>query len=128
MNPFVNLKKRRVQLPEGCKDLADVLKKNRHPIGFLAGLAKSTPNAKCDYCGGRPIGGLRMLGDVAHFWCEQCRQDITEFYAQSEIALPEAIDSEDVKLDKGDTLQIEEIERRKEEFIRRKVAERKGVA
>lgn len=128
MNPFVNPKKRGVQLQKGCKDLADVLKKNRRPIGSLRCLAKSTPNAECDYCGGRPVGGLRMLGEEAHFWCEQCRHDLTEFYAQSEIELPEAIDSEDRELVKGITFQIEEIERRKEEFIRRRVSERKGAA
>lgn len=128
MNPFVNPKKRSVQLPKGCKDLADVLNKNWHPISGLRNLVNPTPKSKCDYCGGRPVGGLRLLDDETHFWCEQCRQDLTEFYAHSVIALPEAIDSGDEELVKGLTLQIEEIEKRKEEFIRRRVTERNGVA
>ena len=68
---------------------------------------------------------MRILGDEAHFWCERCRQDLTEFYAQAEIELPDTIDSEDRELVEGITLQLEEIERRKEKFIRRKVTERK---
>ncbi len=122
MNLFVNPKNRGVQLPKGCKDLADVLLKSQHRI---TGLGRSTPTPKCDYCGGGPVGGLRMLGDEPHFWCEQCRQDLTEFYAQSEIELPEAIDSEDPEFVRELTLQIEKVERRKKKFIRRKVTERK---
>ena len=128
MPKFVNYKKRSVQLPKGCKDLADVLKKHWDPTDGRISLPASFPNAKCDYCGGRPVGGLRVLGDEAHFWCEECQRDLTEFYAQSVDALPEDIDSDDEELVRSLTLQVEAFESQKEDFMRRKVTERKGAA
>jgi len=32
MNPFVNLQKRSIQLPKGCKDLMDVLRPVEGPL------------------------------------------------------------------------------------------------
>ncbi len=72
-----------------------------------------------------------MLGEheeEAHFWCEQCARDLSEFDARPENALPEDVDFEAPELAKKLTLQMEEIEKRRDEFMRRKVAQRKGTA
>lgn len=128
MKGFVNYKKRSVQLPKGYKDLADVLKGHWHPAAGRGSLPASFPNAKCDYCGGRPVGGLRMLGGEAHFWCEQCQRDLNEYYAQSVDVLPEDIGFVDEELVRAVALQVESFESRKEDYMRRKVMERKGAA
>jgi hypothetical protein len=133
MKRLVNYTKRSVQLPKGCKDLADVLKSSRHPSGGHAGFLGSIRNAKCEYCGGQPVGGSTswMSGapeEEAHFWCERCQHDLLEFDSKPENALPEDIDFEDAALVKRLTFQIEDIEKCRDEFMRRRVAERKGTA
>jgi hypothetical protein len=59
MNQFVNLKKRGVQLPKGCKNLVDVLQ------------------AKCEYCDAAAVATLGRPGDYR--WCEVCQRDLKEF-------------------------------------------------
>ena len=133
MKRLVNYEKRSVQLPKGCKDLGDALKRRRHRGGDPGSSLDPVRNAKCDYCGGRPVGGSATwmsgaLQEEAHWWCEQCARDLHEFDAKPENTLPEDVDFEDQELVKKLTLQMEEIEKRRDEFIRRKVSERKGTA
>jgi hypothetical protein len=124
MSDFVNYKKRSIQLGKGCKDLADALKvkqrKEETPHRGAMG------NARCDHCGGPAIWGSSTFLDgvpTESFRCEQCCEDLNEFYAQPENTFPENIDSADEEVVK----KLEDIERRADEFIRRKVAERKGA-
>jgi hypothetical protein len=124
MSEFVNYSKRSIQLPKGCKDLADMLKvKQREEASAYHGTMGS---ARCDYCSGPAIWGTSFCsaGVLSEsFRCEQCCKDLIEFYAQPENVLPENIDSEDEEVVK----KLEDIERRADEFIRWKVAKRKGA-
>jgi hypothetical protein len=72
MNPFVNLRKRSVELPNGAKDLIEVLP-TRHGTG----------RTKCQYCGA-PAMKLRIVGGVYDRWCEECVRDLQEFAAQQD--------------------------------------------
>ena len=133
MKHLVNYKKRSVQLPKGCKDLVDMLERRRHPSGSHGSFLKPVQSAKCDYCGGRPVGGSATwtsgaLDEEAHWWCEQCARDLQEFDANPENALPEDVDFEDAAVLKRLTLRMQDIEKRRDEFMRRRVAERKGTA
>jgi|SRR5579859_1494321 len=120
MSEFVNRKKRSIELPKGCKDLADVLKlKQQKKVSEF----RNIDNARCDYCGGRAVWGTSFLSRrvLTENWrCQQCCNDWSEFYAQPDNALPENWDSEDQEAVK----RIEDLERRAEEYVRRKVAER----
>lgn len=124
MRGFVNHKKRGIQLPKGCKDLADVLqKKQLKEEGASRG---AIGNARCDHCGGPAIVAGSIFSDGVlseSFTCEQCCEDLSAFYARPENTLPENIDSGDKEVLK----KVEDIERRADEFLRRKVAERKGA-
>lgn len=133
MKRLVNYKKRSVQLPKGCKDLADVFKRRQPAGGGSGSPPESVVNAKCDYCGGRPVGGSATwmsgtLEEEAHWWCEQCARDLHEFDAKPENTLPKDVDFEDQELVRKLTLEIEDIEKRRDEFMHRKVGERKGTA
>src|SRR5882724_8237922 len=122
MSGFVNRKKRSIQLPNGCKDLADVLKKKQRKEE--SAYTGAMGNARCDYCGGPAILASSVFSDGVlseSFRCEQCCEDLSEFYAKPENTLPENIDSEDKEVVK----KLEDIQRRADEFLRRKVAERK---
>jgi hypothetical protein len=93
----------------------------------------SMRNAKCDYCGEPPVAGsasygLETLRNQVHFWCEHCEHDLTGFRAKPENALPEDIDFDDEEAVKRLSLQLHGIQRRQDEFMRRKVAERRGPA
>lgn len=124
MKEFVNYNKRGIQLPKGCKDLADVLgMKQRKEDSAKSG---AMGNERCDYCGGPVVCASSIFsGGVLSesFQCEKCCSDLGEFYAKPENTLPEDIDYEDKEVVK----KLEEIERRAVEFLRRKVAERKGA-
>jgi hypothetical protein len=63
MNPFVNPRKRGVQLPKGCKELAGVL--------------QHTKRAKCGYCGEPAVATPGWPGDYR--WCDLCNQDLRDF-------------------------------------------------
>jgi len=123
MKNFVNYKKRGIQLPKGCKDLADVLNvKPSQPEsaapGFLSGV-------KCEYCGRPAVGASSIYSGgklTEHGWCEQCHEDWTEFHSQPENSLPTDFNLED----EATRLRFEDLCRREAEFIRQRVAERKG--
>jgi hypothetical protein len=72
MNPFVNLKKRSVELPDGAKDLVELLR-----------LRQGTGGPKCQYCGA-PAVEFHIPGAVDDRWCEECIRDLQEFAAQQD--------------------------------------------
>jgi len=102
MNPFVNPNKRGVELPKGCKNLVDVL------------LVQ-----KCGYCGDTAFAALGWPEDYR--WCEACQRDLAEF-AKIEVPKGMLIDTSD----KSAVSQYRaEMQRREQEFMRRKVKERR---
>ena len=62
MNPFVNFRKRGVQLPQGCKDLIDVLKPASQAMGFRTFLAG--------------------VADRAKWMCMRCSEELLRFLTQ----------------------------------------------
>ena len=102
MNPFVNPKKRGIQLPKGCKDLVDVLEHNKR--------------AKCEYCDS-PAVVSNLMGFIVDRYCGECQSDLTEF-ATIEIPKSKFIDIRDeVAVSRYQA----EMKRREEEFMLERV-------
>ena len=123
MSEFVNNRKRGIQLPKGCKDLADVLELEKSTAE--SGSRGPTGNAKCDYCGGPADGGSSSSIDgklSKQFWCEQCLTDWREFHRKPENWLPDDADFREEAVKRL----VEDICRREEEFMRHRVADRKA--
>lgn len=100
MNPFVNLNKRDVQLPKGCKDLGDVLR------------AK-----KCEYCDDVAVAMGGWFDDVR--WCKACQRDLAEF------ARGENYDAAcSLKGEAAISAYRADVQRRQDEFMRQRVRER----
>jgi hypothetical protein len=112
MNPFVNPKKRGVQLPKGYKDLADV----------LLGSNQAKCRTKCEYCGKPAIATLGWPGDFR--WCRECQQDLKDFAAiEVEVQFRE-LDFNN--LDEAAVSQYRaEMQRRQDDFMQKRVKERK---
>jgi hypothetical protein len=109
MNPFVNLKKRSVQLPDGAKDLIDVLRPRR---------GRRRP--KCQYCGA-PAMELHILGTVDDRWCEECIRDLRQFAAQLDYHFDFDPD------DKEAVARFQEdLQRRQDEFMQQRLKARKA--
>jgi hypothetical protein len=124
MNPFVNPKRRSISLPKGCKNLADVLNTSPSKLPAAGGFPYSIAGAKCKYCGGPAVAGsCHYAGDKlveGEFLCEQCQNDLGEFYSLLENELPNN------NLDSGvESLWLDDISRMEAEFMRQRVAARK---
>lgn len=102
MNPFVNLNERGIQLPKGCKDLADVLR------------------AKCEYCDTRAVA-LRFMGIDNYRWCAECQRDLKEFAAKQNFKFD---------FDTNDEAAVSrfraECDRQQDDFMHQRVKERKS--
>lgn len=85
MNPFVNPKKRSVQLPHGAKDLIDVLRGERHELKCAA---------KCEYCNASPVT-VSIMGSKYDRWCAACAQDLKEFATAQDYKFDFDIDDEE---------------------------------
>jgi hypothetical protein len=92
---------------------------------------------KCNYCGAPPDSGSVSSGvggpDVVHLCCEQCRKDLEGFFARPENQ-PE-VEDDDVSSMSDDEFsarmsrlsdQRKEREKRKDQFMRMKVAQRRS--
>jgi hypothetical protein len=123
MNDFVNPNKRSIQLPNGAKDLVDVLQAKHRKSG-----GEALRGVKCEYCGAFAVS-VSYCCAITGFMeeevlgcCEQCQQDLWEFAAR-----PENQFSDDINL--GDAAAMEqfvaEYERREREFMRQRVSDRK---
>ena len=123
MSDFVNFKKRGIQLPKGCKDLADVFKLEKSQAETASpGLMGDT---KCVYCGGPAVSGSSMWSDgklSEESWCEECLKDLCEFAREPGNSLPDDADFNDEAVKQL----VEDISRREAEFMRHRVAERKA--
>jgi LSD1 subclass zinc finger protein len=106
MNPFVNPKKRGVQLPKGCKDLVEVL--------------QGSNRVKCEYCGA-PAVALSFMGMVDYRWCMECQRDLKEF-AKIEVPKGMLVDTSD---EAAVTRYRAEMQRREDDFMRQRVKERR---
>jgi len=118
MSEFVNFKKRAIQLPKGCKDLADVLKLEKSKEETTS--AGVMGDAKCVYCGGKAVGGSSIWSDgklSEHYWCEQCFEDLSEFRREPGNSLPDDADFNDEAVNRL----LEDICRREAEFMRHRV-------
>jgi hypothetical protein len=127
MKQFVNYQKRGVELPKGSKDLADLLKAPKQSKRARGDPAKIIRKSKCDYCGAPAVAGF-VFG-VGQFWCKQCGEDVSEFHAKPENRLPRLpknFDYKDPKAIKELERLLQELEQREAEFMRQKVAARKG--
>ena len=127
MKKFINYWKRGVELPKGSKDLADLLKAPKQSKRGRKDPAKIIRKSKCDYCGAPAFAGF-VFG-VGHFWCKQCGEDVMEFSSKPENRLPPLPKNFDYKDPKAiAALQplMQELEQRETEFMRQKVAARKG--
>jgi hypothetical protein len=84
MNPFVNLHKRGIELPHGCKDLIDVLKPTTQSEQFAEFLSRAA-DAHCHYCGAQSCGGPDILSvalnapDQAKWMCGDCTTELCRF-------------------------------------------------
>src|SRR5262249_28093689 len=96
MNPFVNLKKRSIQLPKGAKDLIEVLRKR-------------DAKPKCEYCGAA-ADRISIAGETFEQWCVACTHDLADFAANQHLEF---------------IFDLEELERKQAEFMRQRVKERK---
>jgi hypothetical protein len=104
MNPFVNPKKRGVQLPKGCKDLIDVMQ-GGNP-------------AKCEYCAKHAVATVGWPGDYR--WCAECQQDLKEF---AKIEVPKGM-LIDTSKDGAVSRYRAEMQRRRDKFMHRRVIDR----
>ena len=136
MNHFVNYRKRSIQLPKGCKNLSDLLSSSKKSQDGGKSLFKSIGEDKCVYCGAPPVAGWASCvwgadgskADKFHLWCERCQEDLGEFESRPENKLPElpdVFDLHDPKVTEPLERLMNEIEMRKDAFMRQRVAERK---
>jgi len=103
MNPFVNPKKRGVQLPEGCKDLVDVLRIK-----------------KCEYCDDAAVATAGWPEDYR--WCEACHRDLKEF-AKIEVKEFKRVFGSNDEAKRSEF--SARVQRRQDNFMRQQVKERK---
>lgn len=106
MNPFINLNKRGPELPEGCKELVDVLHQGKRP--------------KCEYCGAASTA-LVVMGVEDWRYCKACQRDLKEF-AKAEVHEFKTL------FNTGDEVALAQfragIQRRQDDFMRERVKER----
>jgi len=119
MNPFVDFRKRSIQLPKGCKDLADVLGHSRQTETDRGPL-------RCEYCGAPPVpraGSYKCdpIKKLTSYCCPDCVKDQIEFISRPENALPDDADLSDESVSR----KILAIGKRLDRFMRRRVRDRK---
>ena len=68
---------------------------------------------------------MPTLGEQLELWCEQCRLDLVAFCSKPENAIPD-YPFDDEAAQERVAQQLAEYERRKEEFMRQKISERKS--
>lgn len=122
MNEFVNLKKRGIQLPNGAKNLADVLTGNRSALPV---------KGKCSYCGA-PAVAVSVCHAIPGFMdeeiersCAQCQRDLWEFATKPENKISDELDVEDDEAMKREAHRLADTHRRQKEFMRQRVKERR---
>ena len=86
-------------------------------------------HGKCRFCGQPAVGGSggslgAFIGAEPFLWCEPCRRDLVEFAQQPENAIPEWSFDDETAQERA-SQQLAERERRQDEFMRRKVSERR---
>jgi ribosomal protein L24E len=137
MGHFVNYRKRGINLPGGHKDLAELLKAKKPKQTVIdQGKNRDQKLGYCMYCGapagyGYSTGFLGADGQIAeevHFWCEKCQQDLAEFNSKPGNRPPEL--PADFNVDNPGSMESVmqlwvEIEKRRDAFVRERVAERK---
>ena len=109
MNPFINPKKRGIQLPHGAKDLIDVLRPRRK---------KSQGEPKCEYCGA-PAVAVPVMGAMDDRWCKECIRDLKAFAAQQDFKFDFDPDDEEAV-----ARFREDFQRRQDEFMQQRVKAR----
>jgi hypothetical protein len=135
MKRFVNYRKRGVELPKGCKNLADLLNapKQSKQTGEVS--PKTIRESECEYCGASARfrcgiwGADGTMFEEEHAWCGKCQEDLKDFKSRPENRLPdfpEDFDFSDPKAMEPVEQLMREIEERKKIFMRQRVAERKG--
>lgn len=136
MNDFVNYRKRGIQLPKGFKNLSDLLKSCKKPQHGAKSVFGITGEDKCEYCGAPAAFGWSSgmwsadgtTNEEGRFWCKTCQEDLGEFESLPENKLPELpdiFDLDDPKVIEPLERLMNEIEKRKDAFMRQRVAERK---
>lgn len=78
------------------------------------------------YCGGPAAGGSVSFTpdlDKTKLWCKQCSLDLKKFHKMPENALD--FPSEDEAAQERFSQQFDEREKRKEEFMKQRISERK---
>jgi hypothetical protein len=106
---------------------------SREELAFHKQLKEAVRNGKCEYCGEPAAGGSASFTTVNldkpefNFECKQCSHDLREFYKMPENNLPVVAPLfDDPEAMKQRLQQHHELERRKEEFIKQRIAERKS--
>src|SRR4051812_24053069 len=97
MNPFLNPKKRSINLPEGAKNLMDVLE------------MEAAKKNQCLSCGSSDLAPL-VPGGAIDQSCKVCRRDFQDFMSTVEIR---------------DMMDFEGFQRRMDNFMRPRISARK---
>jgi ribosomal protein L24E len=96
--------------------------------GLMQRAHEALRTGRCEYCGApaETGSGRFSLDDGEHFdlLCKMCEEDLTEFDRQPDNAIPDW-QSGDETAKKQMLLQWTKLQRRREEFIRKRVLERK---
>jgi hypothetical protein len=112
LNPFVDLKKRSIQLPKGAKDLVDLLQGGRQ---------KAVRQGTCEYCSALSVV-RSFMRQKDRCWCAECWRDLTEFAARQEFKF---------NFDVADEAAISsfrnEVVRRQDAFMQQRLTERKPM-
>ncbi len=88
-------------------------------------------NGKCKYCGAPAAGGcggsMPFAEDILDLWCEPCQRDLAEFGKMPENAIPEFPSDDEAAQERVWQQQLDR-ERRREEFMKQRLAQRRGRA
>jgi hypothetical protein len=86
-------------------------------------------NGKCKYCGAPAAGGcggsMPFAAQTLDLWCEACQRDLAEFGNMPENAVPEFPFDDKVAQERTWQQHIDR-ERRQEEFMKQRVAQRRS--
>ena len=89
-------------------------------------------NGKCRFCGAPAAGGSvshgfpDVMDEQTNLWCEPCRRDLVEFNRLPENVIPTGFPFDDEAAQERLSQQMADLERRQEEFMRKRVSERRS--